>query len=250
MNRTIRLVSVFAVGLVGLLALSACAAPAVAQSSGNSQEQPRTISVTGNGVAYGKPDIATAQIGVQSRSTDPAQAVDDATAKMNAILAALKGLGIDEKDIQTTNFSVSVQQDVNPETGQLKDTFTYVVDNTVTVTVRDLGKVGDVLGKAVGAGANSIYGVNFTVSDQAALEAEARDKAMADAKARAEQLAKAAGVTLDAPMNISEYSSGPIPYAADYRAAPALGVGGGAPVPVSTGQIQVNLQVSVTYVIK
>ena len=250
MNRTIRLVSVFAVGLVGLLALSACAAPAVAQGGGNNQEQPHTISVTGNGVAYGKPDIATAQIGVQSRSTDPAQAVDDVTAKMSAILAALKGLGIDEKDIQTTNFSVSVQQDVNPETGQLKDMFTYVVDNTVTVTMRDLSQVGDVLGKAVGAGANSIYGVNFTVSDQAALEAEARGKAMADAKARAEQLAKAAGVTLDAPMNISEYSSGPIPYAADYKAAPAVGVGGGAPVPVSTGQIQVNLQVSVTYVIK
>ncbi len=250
MNRTIRLVSVFAVGLVGLLALSACAAPAVAQGSGNNQEQPHTISVTGSGVAYGKPDIATAQIGVQSRSADPAQAVDDATAKMNAILAALKGLGIDEKDIQTTNFSVSAQQDYDPETGKPKDTFTYVVDNTVTVTVRDLSQVGDVLGKAVGAGANSIYGVNFTVSDQAALEAEARDKAMADAKARAEQLAKAAGVTLDAPMNISEYSSGPIPYAADYKAAPAVGVGGGAPVPVSTGQIQVNLQVSVTYVIK
>ncbi len=250
MNRTLRLVSVLAVGLVGLLALSACAAPAVAQNSGSTQAQPHTISVTGSGVAYGKPDIATAQIGVQSRSTDPAQAVDDATAKMNAIMAALKDLGIDEKDIQTTNFSVSAQQDVNPETGQLKDTFTYVVDNTVTVTVRDLSKVGDVLGKAVGAGANSIYGVNFTVSDQAALEAEARDRAMADAKTRAEQLAKAAGVTLDAPMNISEYSSGPIPYTADYKAAPAVGLGGGAPVPVSTGQIQVNLQVSVTYLIK
>lgn len=250
MNRTVKLVSVLAVGLVGLLTLSACAAPAVAQGGGNNPEQPHTISVTGYGVAYGKPDIATAQIGVQSRNADPAQAVDDATAKMNAIIAALKGLGIDEKDIQTTNFSVSAQPDYDPDTGKPKDTFTYVVDNTVSVTVRDLSKVGEVLGKAVGAGANSIYGVNFAVSDQAALEAEARDKAMADAKARAEQLAKAAGVTLDTPMSIGEYSSGPIPYTADYKAAPAVGVGGGAPVPVSTGQIQVNLQVSVTYIIK
>jgi uncharacterized protein len=250
MNRTLRLVSVLAVGLVGLLALSACAAPAGAQNTGTNQEQPHTISVTGSGVAYGKPDIATMQIGVQSRNADPAQAVDDATAKMNAIMTALKGLGIDEKDIQTTNFSVSAQQDVDPDTGKPKDTFTYQVDNTVTVTVRDLSKVGEALGKAVGAGANNIYGVSFTVSDQSALEAEARDKAMADAKARAEQLAKAAGVTLDVPMSINEYSSGPIPYTADYKAAPALGVGGGGPVPVSTGQIQVNLQVNVTYIIK
>ncbi len=248
MNRSIKLTTVIMVALLGLLTLSACGAPAAA--SGTSQEQPHTISVTGNGVAYGKPDIATAQIGVQSRNADPAQAVDDANTKMNAIVTALKGLGIDEKDIQTTNFSVSAQQDVDPETGKVKDTFTYVVDNTVSVTVRDLSKVGDVLGKAVGAGANSIYGVNFSVSDQSALEAAARDKAMADAKARAEQLAKAAGVTLDKPMTISEYSSGPIPYTADYKSAPALGVGGGGPVPVSTGQIQVNLQVSVIYIIK
>ena len=73
---------------------------------------------------------------------------------------------------------------------------------------------------------------------------------MADAKARAEQLAKAAGVTLDQPMSINEYTAGPIPYVAEVKAAPALGVGGGEPVPVSTGQIQVNLQVSVTYIIQ
>ena len=248
MNRSIKLTTIILVGLLGLLTLSACATPTAAATNG--QEQPHTISVTGNGVAYGKPDIATAQIGVQSRDADPARAVDNATEKMTAIMAALKGLGIDEKDIQTTNFSVSAQQDYDPETGKAKDTFTYVVDNTVSVTVRDLSKVGEVLGKAVGAGANSIYGVSFSVSDQSALEAEARDKAMTDAKARAEQLAKAAGVTLDKPMTISEYSSGPIPYTADYKAAPALGAGGGAPVPVSTGQIQVNLQVSVTYIIK
>ena len=123
-----------------------------------------------------------------------------------------------------------------------------MVNNTLNVTVRDLKMVGDVLGKAVGAGANSINGVIFSVSDTAALEAEARDKAMADAKARAEQLARAAGVTLDQPMSINEYTAGPIPY--EVKAAPALGVGGGETVPVSTGQIQVNLQVTVTYIIK
>ena len=122
-----------------------------------------------------------------------------------------------------------------------------MVDNSVSVTIRDLTIVGAVLGKATGAGANNIYGISFGVSDPAKLEAEARAKAMADAKARAEQLAQAAGVTLDVPMNISEYSSGPMPYAMDSKVA--MGVGGGS-VPVSSGQLQISLSVNITYIIK
>ena len=245
MNKT--WLSILSLALLGAVALSACAAPAVGSAS--NAEQPHTISVTGNGVAYGAPDVAVVMIGVEERDADPAGAVDKANEKMASIMAAIKGLGIEDKDLQTTNFSVYAQEDFEPETGRPTGTRTYVVNNILNVTVRDLSKVGDVLGKAVGAGANAIHGVNFSVSDMAKLEAEAREKAMADAKARAEQLAKAAGVTLDKPMNINEYTSGPIPFAAEMKAAPA-GLGGGGPVPVSTGQIQVNLQVNVTYIIK
>jgi uncharacterized protein YggE len=205
--------------------------------------------VNGSGIVYGKPDIAIAAIGVQTRHQDPGQAVTESNTKMDAIIAALKALGVAENDIQTTNFSVYVQQEFD-ERGQ-PGAFTYVADNTVTITVRDLAKVGDVLGDAVAAGANSIHGVSYSVSDFSALEAEAREKAMADAKARAEQLAQVAGVTLDQPMTINEFSSGPIPYALDVRA----GMGGGmvaeqAAVPVSSGQIQVTMQVNVTYLIR
>ena len=224
--------------------MSACGTPVAGSSD---TPQTHTISVTGNGIAYGTPDIAIASVGVQTRNENPGAAVSDNTSKMNAIIAALKELGIEDKDIQTTNFSVYAQQNYDPS-GQATN-ITYVADNTVNVTVRDLNKVGDTLGKAVAAGANNIYGVSFSVSDRSKLEAEARDKAMADAKARAEQLAKAAGVTLGEPMSIGEYTSGPAPYAADVRSL-GVGGGGGAPVPVSTGQIQVSLQVSVTYVIK
>ncbi len=236
--------SILFAALIGLLTLSACATPA---AGGGAVEQPHTISVTGNGIAYGKPDIAIAQIGVQTRDENPGRAVSENTEKMNAVITALKELGIEEKDIQTSNFSVYAQQ--NYDTNGVPTDYTYVADNTVSVTIRNLSKVGDALGKAVAAGANSIYGVSFGVSDQSALEAEARDKAMADARARAEQLAAAAGVTLDQPMNISEYSYGPAPVAADVRAIEQA-FGGAGPVPVSTGQIQVNLQVSVTYIIK
>ena len=244
MTPKFKFTSILLAALIGLLTLSACATPA---AGGGAVEQPHTISVTGNGIAYGKPDIAIAQIGVQTRDENPGRAVSENTEKMNAVIAALKELGVEEKDIQTSNFSVYAQQ--NYDTNGVPTDYTYVADNTVSVTIRNLSKVGDALGRAVAAGANSIYGVSFTVSDQSALEAEARDKAMADAKARAEQLAAAAGVTLEKPMNISEYSYGPAPVAADVRAF-AEASGGAGPVPVSTGQIQVNLQVSVTYIIK
>lgn len=244
MTRKTRWLSVLLLSVVVGMALSACTTPVTV----NNAPQPNTIAVTGNGSAYGKPDMAMALIGVETRDVDPAKAVDDNTAKMNTIMSALKELGIEEKDIQTSNFSVNAQQDYD-QNGQPKGTFTYVVNNSLTVTIRDLTKVGQALGKAVGAGANSINGVSFSVNDPAALEAEARDKAMADAKARAEQLAKAAGVTLGAPTSISEFTSGPIPYEAKGLAAADAG-GGGAPVPVSQGQIQVNLQVNVTYLIK
>lgn len=241
MFNKIRLTSLLGLVAIGLLTLSACAGPTASSAA----EQPRTISVNGNGVAYGKPDIAIAQVGIQTRNEDPGKAVDENTKTMNGIMAVLKELGIEEKDIQTTSFSVYAQQKYDPNGTPINE-FTYIADNSVSLTIRDLNKVGDVLGQVVAAGANSINGLTFNVSDQTKLEADARVKAMADAKARAEQLAQAAGVSLDAPLTISEYTSqSPIPYAGDVRLAAE-----GAPVPVSAGQIQVTMQVSVTYIIK
>jgi uncharacterized protein YggE len=247
MKRTLKVISFGLAGLLGLAALSACAAP-VASAQAAPAEAPHTISVTGEGIAYGAPDIAIAQIGVQSRNADPTTALGDANAKMTAVMAALKQLGVADKDIQTSAFSVSVQQDVDQQTGQPKGTLTYVVDNTVKITMRDLTKVGQVLGQVVAAGANNIYGVTFSVSDRSKLEADARDKAMADAKGRAAQLAQLAGVTLDKPMSITEISNSPIPLAqVNYS---ALGAAAARAVPVSTGQIEVDLQVNVTYIIQ
>jgi uncharacterized protein YggE len=229
---------------LGLMTAAACAANPAGAQTDVPADTPRTITVTGSGLAYGAPDVATVQIGVQSRGTDAGQVVTDST-QTQALIDALKGLGIDEKDLQTTNFSVNVQQDYDPQTGQPLETIHYVVDNTLNVTIRDTNKLGDVLSGAVEAGANSIYGVSFTVADPDALENQARDLAVADARARAEQLAAAAGVTLDVPLTISEYANTVQPvYAARDMAVAAEAV------PVQTGQIQVNMQVSITYTIK
>lgn len=247
MFRSIKVTSVLMLAVVGMLTLSACAAPAAANQQAATNDQPRTISVSGNGISYSKPDIAVAQVGVETHGSDPSQVVSDNTTKMTALVAALKKLGIDDKDIQTSNFSVYAQQNYDND-GKPTD-FTYVADNIVTITVRDLTKVGDTLAQAVDAGANNISGISFSVADQTALEGEARDKAMADAKTRAEQLAKAAGVTLGAPISISEnFSTPPVPL--NFNVRDAGSAVAQASVPVSGGQVQVNLQVNVTYAIQ
>lgn len=247
MKRQFTPVAVLLLAAMGMLMLSACASPALAQTSTPTapSDQPHTITVTGSGTAYGAPDIATAQIGVQTRDADAVKAVSANTTKMTAIIAALKAQGIDEKDIQTTNFSVSAQQDVDAN-GQPKGTMTFIVDNTVNITVRDLSKVGQVLSASVDAGANTIYGVAYSVADQSALEGQARDKAMADAKARAAQLAKDAGTILDGPITISEVVNNPGPIFYGARSA-AVAAPSSAPVPVQSGQISVQIQVNVTY---
>lgn len=231
-------------GVLGLsLLLTACAAPV---ATGSEPGQTRnTISVSGSGQAFGRPDLATLQIGVQSNGPDLGQVLAQNNQRADAILAALKALGIEDKDLQTSNFSVYPQRDYDPATGQQRDTTTYYVDNTLTVTVRDLSKLSRVLTSAIEAGANNVHGISFGVADAAALEAEARTKAMADARARAEQLAKAAGVALGSPISISESFNvaPPIPFAFDRaEAAPA--------VPVATGQLQVSIQVNVAYEIR
>ena len=247
MLRPSKPVSILLLADIGMLALSACAAPAADAADGIPADTPHTISVTGSGTAYSVPDTASAQVGVQTRNDDPAAAVSANTEKMTAIIAALKGQGIEEKDIQTTNFSVTAQQEYDPQ-GQPTGKITFIVDNMVTITVRDISKVGAVLSAVVDAGANTIYGVSFSAADQTGLEAQARDKAMADARARADQLAKAAGVSIDTVLSISEnINSGPVPY---LYAARDSAVAAGAPVPVQGGQIQVGIQVQVIYIIK
>lgn len=239
---TPKIKSLVFVFLLGAFVLAACGAPASPAIPAE-----HTLTVTGNGMVYGAPDKAIVSVGIEERNKNAAEAVASATTKMTRIIDAMKALGVEAKDLQTTNFSIYAQQDYDNE-GKPLSTYTYVVNNSLNVVVRDLAKVGDVLGNAVDAGANSIGGVTFSVEDTAALEAQAREQAMADAKARAEQLARAAGVTLGQPMSINEYLSGPILYASEVK---AVGLAAdGSSVPVQSGQIQVNMQVSVTYIIK
>ncbi len=231
----------FTISLIILFTLSACTTVSA------NPPQPNTLSVSGMGTAKGSPDIATVNIGVMTRNDDPTKAVNENNGKMNAIMGAMKELGIETKDIQTTNFSIRAEQQYDQK-GKITNV-TYVANNSVSITVRDLNKIGDVLGKSVSSGANSIHGVNFSVSDPEKLQTQARDKAMANAKAKAEQMAKAAGTTIDKVMTISEvsYNTPPQPLALNAAAVRADAV---ESVPVSAGQFEVSVQVSVVYIIK
>jgi len=233
---------VLSILVIAAVLLSACA-PQAAQST--PQPQLRTLNVNGSGQVYATPDMAYISIGIHTENADAGQAVADNSAQAEAITTALLAEGVEAKDIQTTNFSIYPQDQYSPE-GQKTGTI-YVVDNSVYVTVRDLDKLSATLQAAVDAGANSVNGISFDISDKDALQSQARDAAMQDAQTKAEELAQSAGVTLGEVQNISYYSSIPMPVY-DYK-----GVGGAAQagaVPVSPGQMAVNAEVNVTYEIE
>jgi uncharacterized protein YggE len=195
---------------------------------------PRTISVTGNGKANVVPDIAYINIWVHTENADAAEAVGSNNTQSEKVANALRALGIKPEDIQTTNFSIYPMQQFDPQ-GKVTG-INYVVDNTVFVTLRDISKLGDVIGEAVDAGANSINSIQFDVEDRSDALSEAREAAVADALAQAKELASIADVTLGEIQTINSYGGQPIPF------FEARGLGGGAPVaastvPISPGQL-------------
>jgi uncharacterized protein YggE len=243
------LASVLAFSLVlsacsGLVAATPTATPA---ASPTTLPIERNISVTGNGIVYLTPDIAYIYVGVHTEDPDIAQAVDRNNTQAQAVVDALKNMGIAATDIQTSSFSVWSSQQNDPMTN-LPSGYTYMVDNTVYITVRDLTTLGRLLDTVVGAGANNINSIQFDVADKTAAQAEARQKAMDAAASLAQELAGIAGVQLGEVQNIS-YSD----YVPSYNYGVGGGGGGAAPnmtVPIQPGQIQISVSVSVTYGIK
>ena len=161
---------------------------------------------------------------------------------MAKVLAALKGAGIDAKDIQTSRLSLQPQSAPN-RTGPAA-VVGYRASNRVTIRVRDVTKVANVIDTLVGAGANDIGGINFMVSQASKLLDEARTQAVADARRKAEIYAKAAGVTLGAPLSISEEGSrGPMPFR-------KMSAGMAMAAPVAQGEETLAVTVSVSWAIK
>ena len=232
-----------------LAVISGCSAAANAASSASPPN--RTITVVGAGKAFGSPDVARVTVGIETRDAAVQVAADENSARMTELLSALKGLGIADKDIQTSNYSVFMDRKPVPvrvsEADLVEEPSEFVVTNQVMVTVRDLNKLGSVLEEAVASGANSIYGIHFTVDDPSEMEAEARADAVSDAADRADSLAELSGVEVGEVIQISEVigSTGPVP-----KMESAGGGMGLASVPVEAGELQIGMSVQVTYAIK
>jgi hypothetical protein len=230
----------------------ACAPESAAGSSQveapQGEGQPGNISVFGFGEALGQPDKAQVTVGVETF----AQQVNDATAQnetsITAILDALERAGIDSEDIQTSNYSLWAEQ-IYGDRGS-EGIAGYHVSNQVTVLIRDVDAVDEVLAAAAAAGANNIYGVQFSVANPAALQAEARERALEDARHRAESLAQLSGLTLGSVQAINEFMGQvPRPYAlADLGGDGGFEAGSGeASSSINPGQLSYQVQVHVRY---
>ncbi len=224
---------------IGAALVWALVAPGMAAA----QEQQHTIIMSGHGEVHGQPDSATLSAGVSADAPAAAAALATAKKDMQQVLAALKKLGVADKDIQTRNFSVHPQY-ANGN-GEAPRVTGYQVSNQVEVRLQDLGKLGPALDALVAARANQINSVNFSIRDSATLLAEARTAAVADARAKAETFAKAAGVTLGAVLSINETGNGgprPVVFASQLARVES--------VPVALGEETIGADVIITWEIK
>jgi hypothetical protein len=239
-----RFLLVSAVALLAIL-VSACGPTTINQAA---QPPLRTVSVSGAGTAYLVPDIAYIYVGVHTEKPSASDAVTENNTQTQTMIEALRDFGIDAKDIRTTNFSIWPQERYDPLTGTPTGEKTYVVDNTVYVTVRDLDKLGDLLDTVVAAGANTVNSIQFDVADKDEALKDARAEAVKDAAEKAKELADAAGVQLGEVQTIGFYDN------VSYPVFEGKGGGGAdvaqAAVPIQPGQLTFTVNVNVTYMIK
>ena len=196
-----------------------------------------TIEVTGMGSIQAKPDTASISIGVSTEDGNAQNAVSRNNAATAKVISELEAAAIEKKDLKTSNFSVYPQY--RTEGSDKHPVVTYRASNTVTVTVHNLDKVGDILTRAVTAGSNQISGPNFSVSDAEKYLAEARKKAVENAIAKASVYANAAGLKLGSILSmVEEGAAAPVyaPRSASFSAA-------AAPVPVEAGEESIQARI-------
>lgn len=240
--------------VIGIVAFVSLLMPASTLAQDTTSGIAKTVTVLGTGTVTVQPDIAAITIGVDViRETVP-EALTEANTKMTAIISALKAEGVLDDDIQTAYFSVYAVRDYNAEStgSSLPPIVGYTVSNQVSVTIRDVtwqrglpsDEVGAVIGAAIDAGANDIYGVTFSVSDTTNAERDARALAVQNANERASELASAAGKRVGDVIAMSEgITFMPLSYAY----AEGRGGAGAGGAPILGGTVEIVIDVTVTY---
>jgi uncharacterized protein len=249
--------SIGILALVLILAVPAwtgCGVPAGAQGTAPTvqvNQQPQGIWVSGTGEVSVTPDIATLNLGVEAQEANVAQAQSEASEAMAKVMKALTDNGIDQKDIQTGYFSINqrTRWDDADDTDKI---IGYQVTNMVVVKIRETSKVGNLIDMVVQAGGDfiRINGIDFSVENPAQYYQQAREKAMAAAKNKADELARLAGLTLGIPTYIVEnaqYTPTYGSYSNFSMAVPAPMAEMAYDAPISAGETKITLSVQVAY---
>jgi uncharacterized protein YggE len=235
--------------ILALIAASSLAVATVACSGGGDTYvttggPSEGISVTGEGRVSAAPDIATLRLGVRVEAGTVEEAREQAAQLQTAILGSVKDNGVESKDLQTSNFSIQPLYTADPA----RSIRGYSVTNTLALKVRKLADVSKIIDDATKAGSNNItvQGLSFGLDDPEQVKTEARKLAMDQAKDRAEQTAKNAGVSLGKPISISEgYSGGVYDSAIPMAAAPSTRAD--TPTPIESGSLDVVVNMQVVY---
>ena len=236
--------------VVGLVAGPAAAGvlrpvvwPTPPPALGTDQPPEHTISVVGTGVVTLVPDEAKIRLGVLVERKTAKAARAAAADVMTKVIAALRKLGIADRDTATSVISLSPTYDyMTTGTPRLRG---YQLQNMVTVTVRDLDVAGDVIDDSVAAGATSVDGIAFDIGDRTKAEAQAREAAAKDARARADTITGALGVRITGVASITESTAGPIWYGQNFAGAPSKD----ASTPVLAGTTDVTITLTVTFLL-
>jgi uncharacterized protein YggE len=246
-QNTLSILSTVVVFLTGALAMMLLwpQSPVAADSMLQAEALPRTITVVGDGKATTAPDIAVINIGVQVSDPDVKTATSQATGQMEAVIATLKEMGVADEDIQTSYYNLYVDRPYGPQ-GPVNEA-QYQVSNTMQVTIRNPEQITDLLGATIEAGANNINSVEFRLSDPAELRSEARAKAVADAEARATELADLNGLVIGPVVSVSEVIDSGAYFISEQSANAAVGLGGGGAGPISPGDVTVSAQLQIVY---
>lgn len=223
---------------------------------GKLTETQNTITVSDTGTIYAKPDLALTTLSVISEAKTVAEAMSDNTEKMNAIVGSVKGKGVEDKDLKTTNFNIYPRYEYENKDCSMyycppgkRVLAGYTVSQSLEVKMRDMEKIGEIIEGATVAGANEVGDLQFTIDKQDELKAQAREEAIEKAKAKAKELAKVLGIKLVRINSFNESSV--LPYYFGVKEAVGMG---GATVPatpqIETGENKIEVTISITYEIR
>lgn len=222
---------------------------------GKEIETKNTITVSGKGEIYAKPNLALVNFSVVTEKKTVAEAISENTKKMNAVINSIKKQGVEDKDLKTTIFNIypryeytkgEKEIEIYPYPSGKRILVGYEVNQTLEVKIRDLAKIGDIIQGATEAGANQVGDLQFIIDQEDELKSAARKEAIEKAKQKAKEISDQLGVKLVRIINFNESSVSP-PFPVPYMAREASGLGGAETPQIETGENKIEVTVSITY---